>query len=393
VALTAVTTFAVFCLFWSRSFERRWPSLILGVTIGLGVLTKWTFVVFLAGPLVLAVYLALRQATRARLLNVALAAAISLLIGLPWYLTNLEALQAFLQFNRLLAAPQEGEAPVWSLESWIYYLRELMTQQMLLPFALLAVAGATLALRRCRWNSYLWMLVAWVAVGYVASTLFINKDTRYTMPYLPALALLTAIGLAQLRHVMVRRVGLALIILYALLQYTGLTVGLISRVAGMPSYIGWRAGPLAATLYAESVHIASPARTEDWQIDPILDTMMADARGRGVALPIRLLMVPTMPSFDAQTFTYARWRDQLPIEVSLVTGIVEVDSAAALEHSDYVLTKSGDLGWDFVLQDAGKLTAQLLDPASPIAAQFEHSAKFPLPDGSHALLFRHLRDE
>ena len=391
VALTAVTALAVFCLFWSASFQRRWPSLILGVVIGVGVLTKWTFIVFLLGPLAIAVYLTLRHATRARIVNMMLAGVIALVIGLPWFLTNLEPLQAFLEFNRTLAAPKEGEAAIWSAESWIYYLRELTNQQMLLPFFLLFLGGTGLTLRRCRVNVYLWMLVSWIVVGYVASTLFVNKDTRYTMPYLPALALLSAIGLVQIRQVVVRRVGLVLIVLYALVQYAGLTIGLRHYVAGMPTRIEWKLGALPVALYAEGVHIADPPRAEEWQIDAILARVMADATERGVDRPIKLLFVPTMASFDAQTFTYAVRRDRLPMDVSLVTGILTVDSDLVVAQSDYVVTKTGNLGWDFVLQDAGTLTAQLLDPASPLAAQFELIAEFPLPDDTNALLLRHVR--
>lgn len=393
VALTAVTAFAVFCLVWSQAFVRRWPSLLLGVTIGVGVLTKWTFIVFLAGPLAVAVVMTLRHATWARVINLVLAGLLSLVIGLPWFLTNLEPLQAFLEFNRLLAAPQEGEAPIWSLESWIYYFRELLNQQMLLPFTLLAMAGGVLTVRRCRVNGYVWMLLSWVAIGYVASTLFINKDTRYTMPYLPALALFTAIGLSQLRRAAVRHAWLALIVLYALVQYTGLTAGLGSRVAGMPTRIAWTLAGMPVTLYAEGVHIADPPRPEDWQIDPILDAILADAEARTVTLPLQMLMVPAMPSFDAQSFTYAKWRDRLPVEVSLVTGILAVDSERVVARSDYIVTKSGDLGWDFVLQDADTLTVQLLDAGSALAAEFELIAEFPLPDQSSALVFRHVGKE
>lgn len=226
MALVAVTAFALFCLFWSESFQRRFPSLVVGVAIGLGMLTKWTFAAFALGPLAIAVYMALRHATRARLINLVMAGLLALAIGLPWYLNNLELLKEFLQFNRFQAAPLEGEAAVWTWTSWGYYLKELLNHQLLLPFAFLFGVGTMIALRRCKPNAYLMMLLTWIVIGYVASSLFINKDVRYTMPYLPALALLSAIGLIQIRQVIVRRVTLALIVLYALVQYAGLTVGL-----------------------------------------------------------------------------------------------------------------------------------------------------------------------
>lgn len=390
LALTAMTAFAVFCLFWSDSFRRRGPALLLGAAIGVGVLCKWTFAVFLVGPLAVAVYLTLRHATRARLINLFAAGALALLIGLPWYLYNLEPLREFLAFNRFQAAPKEGEVAVWTLASWLTYLRDLLNQQLLLPFALLFALGTVLALRRCHFNSYLLMLLLWIVAGYVASTLFINKDTRYTMPYLPALALLSAIGFVQIRGLLLRRVGLALIVTYALVQYAGLTFGLSSYLPGLPTHIYWPLGQMPVTFYAETVHVASPPRAENWQLDQILAKLMDDVAGRNeLEHPIQLLVVPTTDSFDAQTFTYGVWRDRLPLEVSLVTGILEVDSESTLQRSDYVVTKSGDVGWDFVLQDAERITMELLDADSALRAEFELLAEFPLPDGSMAQLFRH----
>lgn len=390
VALTAVTTFAVFCIFWSDSFRHRLPSLVLGIAIAVGVLTKWTFIVFLLGPLAIAVYVALRHPTRARLTNLLVAGVLALAFGLPWYVNNLEPLREFLQFNRFQAAPKEGEVAVWTAASWLYYLRELLNQQVLLPLALLAGAGTLLALRRCKANAYLLMLLAWIVIGYVASTLYINKDTRYVIPYLPALALLTAIGLVHIRQVIVKRVGLALIVLYALLQYGGLTVGLSDKLAGIPQFIRWSQEPLPVTFYAESVHLAAPPRSENWQVDAILDALVADAGTLPAKAPRKqLLVVPNTNWFDAQAFTYAKWRDRLFLDVTFVTGIVEIDSASVLQQSDYVVTKSGNVGWEFALQDAAEVTAQLLDPNSALRAEFELLAEFPLPDNSTAQLFRH----
>lgn len=391
VALTAVTTFAVFCIFWSDCFRHRLPSLVLGVAIAVGVLTKWTFIVFLLGPLAIAVYVALCHPTRARLTNLLVAGVLALVLGLPWYVINLEPLREFLQFNRFQAAPKEGEVAVWTVASWLYYLRELLNQQVLLPFALLAGVGTLLALRRFKTNAHLLMLLAWIVIGYVASTLYINKDTRYVIPYLPALALLTAIGLVQIRQVMVKRVGLALIVLYALLQYAGLTVGLSDKLAGIPQFIRWSQEPLPVTLYAESVHLAGPPRSENWQVDAILDALVADAGTLPAQAPHKqLLVVPNTNWFDAQAFAYSKWRDRLFLDVTFVTGIVEIDSASVLQQSDYVVTKSGDVGWDFALQDAAEVTARLLDPNSALRAEFELLAEFPLPDNSTAQLFRHI---
>jgi hypothetical protein len=176
-----------------------------------------------------------------------------------------------------------------------------------------------------------------------------------------------------------------------------MTVGISDKVAAMPARVGWEVGGLPLTLYTESVHVASPARAENWQAEAILEAMLTDAKVRGLDLtiqsPAHVVVMPSMASFDARTFSYFQWKERLPIDVLLVTGIVERDSERALQQSDYVVTKTGDLGLAFVLQDAGKFTTQLLDPKSALSAQFEMIAQFPLPDGSKALLYRHRHDE
>jgi hypothetical protein len=234
------------------------------------------------------------------------------------------------------------------------------------------------------------MLLAWFVFGYVASTLFINKDLRYTMPYLPALGLLSAIGFVQIRQVIIRRVGLTLIILYALVQYAGLTIGLSDKVAGVPAYFGGQLGQMPFPIYTEATNLISPARAENWQLDPIFEMLLTDAKPHAdLQRPIQLLVIPSAVPFDAQAFTYVVWRDRLPVEVSRVTGIVEVDSAHMLEDSDYVVTKSGVQGLPFAVQDADKITATLLDPTSTLRAEYALLGEFALPDGSSAQLFSH----
>jgi hypothetical protein len=159
----------------------------------------------------------------------------------------------------------------------------------------------------------------------------------------------------------------------------------------MPERIEWPQEHPTVTLYSERVHIADAARSENWQIDAILDTMFEDAQ-KHIAQdrPIRLVVVPSAPHFDAQAFSYAKWRDRLYLDVALITGIVDVDSAEVLEDGDYVVTKSGAQGWEFAIQDAEEITAQLLDVDSPLRADYQLLAEFPLPDTSTAQLFRHL---
>ena len=57
-SLTALVALSIYLLVACQGFHRRWYSLLLGLTVGLGILTKWTFIAFAAGPIV---YVALRS--------------------------------------------------------------------------------------------------------------------------------------------------------------------------------------------------------------------------------------------------------------------------------------------------------------------------------------------
>lgn len=58
-AVAALAAASVVCLSLSQGFTRLWPSLLLGLFLGLGLLAKWSFGFFLGPPMVLAVLLCL----------------------------------------------------------------------------------------------------------------------------------------------------------------------------------------------------------------------------------------------------------------------------------------------------------------------------------------------
>lgn len=101
-ALTAMVTLSVYLLLTTDGFQRRGMSLLFGLSLGLGLLTKRTFAVFAVGP-VLAVVLtsgllpAFWQRLRRRPRIYWKKALVALLGGLApaaiWYLPNREAVQ------------------------------------------------------------------------------------------------------------------------------------------------------------------------------------------------------------------------------------------------------------------------------------------------------------
>ncbi len=103
-ALTALVALSLCSLLASQRFERKSWSLVLGGSLGLGLLTKQIFVVYLLGAVGVAflqaglprrLWLRLRAGPRPRWQEVGLALGGGLLLSALWYFPNREAVQAW----------------------------------------------------------------------------------------------------------------------------------------------------------------------------------------------------------------------------------------------------------------------------------------------------------
>jgi MFS family permease len=391
IPLVAMVALSIWLLLRTDYFERRGAAVICGVSLGLGMLTKWSFAVFVGGPLMIVIVRSLANGSRRRLINVILALAIGAVIAAPWYALNLRSLLALSQVQSM-SGRLEGDPAVGSWESWLYYLQGYADAQVLFLFALAFAVGllSLLMARRPRYETAL--LLIWIVLPYLAFSLFLNKDLRFTLPYLPATAVITALGLARLRP-RVRSGLIALLTLYAVVQFAGLSGGLSNRLpAGwLSSQVSVRIGPIRLPLYKEHVHIAGPPEVGNWQTQSILDAVRRSGRISLNAQPPILMVLSDVPCFDAAAFTYYALVERLPVHVQTITGIFRADNARAqILASDYIIAKTGVQGPAWTVQDASLLTTELQDSFSGLGRQFQLIGEYSLPDGTTGELYRHL---
>jgi hypothetical protein len=238
VPLLAMTACALYLLVRCEAFSARGASVAFGVACGLGLLTKWVFAFALVLPvayaLVVAVRWTLASRSWSRAVNLAGAAAATALIAGPWYASNFDNLRADAERSGFTeaAAVIEGDPPVVSPASVLWYAWNLLSNQLyLLPF-LLFVCGVVLLFRRsdaARRNLYPVLLIA---SCYVSFTLLVNKDSRYSEPMLVGVAVVATYWLDMLRP-RFRRVAVGAVVAYgAVLFYaSSFGVGLLPQDA------------------------------------------------------------------------------------------------------------------------------------------------------------------
>ncbi|MBU9888943.1 MAG: glycosyltransferase family 39 protein, partial [Candidatus Omnitrophica bacterium] len=221
IPLVGMVSLTMLLLLYTKGFSRTLWSFGAGIAMGLGLLTKQLFPVFLPGPLLYFFLNAgggvVRHSLKRKGLNLCLFLATGILIALPWYWRD-----GAVKFNQLATMVTQPivagplEFPLISVPSLTFYLKTLAQDQMGWFFCSAFVFFLILNFRKMLALPF---LLIWFTVPYVILTLLPNKFYYYTLPCLPAAALITAWGLLSLKHLVVRRGLIAFVLVWGAFHY------------------------------------------------------------------------------------------------------------------------------------------------------------------------------
>ncbi len=186
--LTAMVAVTVWLILASDRFSRLGYSSLAGAGAGLGMMTKSTFALFVAGLLTAVL---IRGGWR-NWRGVGLFAAAGLAACAPWYLAHLSEVTSLTEGAVNDATYAAQNPPRWSVRNLLWYGANGFEHQLYLPLAAALVVGLVVAKRRWRRtrSGYFPELLAGGLGGYVGMTLLTIKDPRYTLPSLVFAAVL-----------------------------------------------------------------------------------------------------------------------------------------------------------------------------------------------------------
>ena len=383
--MSAWVAVALLVLLRSRAFACRTESLLMGVTIALGMLTKWLFAGFLLFPMAVVSLRTRIWRDRERMVNLADTLLLATVGAAIWYLPNMPALVQHFAENARIGA-REGEPPVLSFQSFIYYLRLLEGYQLFGVLFLFFAVSAFFVLRQKRLCDGGFLLSA-IAGGWLVMTLLRTKDPRFTMPLLGLLAILPGAWIQSWPRGWPARAFKAALLCFVAAQAYMTNFGLrwlpqqVIIARGYQGSLAWD-----WNLYSQHYfHVLGPPRRENWPQGEILRRAAEHARGSGTELS--LAIVPDLPRFSAANFwLYAR-----------LSGIgARVDHPQSTEKGtgsfdlyNYAVMKEGDQGMPWTTSANAFLNKVILDNPRT----FELLGLYPLPDGDYVRLYcvRHAR--
>jgi hypothetical protein len=298
------------------------------------------------------------------LCNVILALATVLVVALPWYLHNAKWLFGILRSTQVSKryAPVEDLLGIRALLWYLWNMHQALSVFLVPPF----VIGVVSALVRPKGSTT--AMLCWFGGCYLPLSLLASKTPTFFMMLAPAVALLSAFWVFELRRRRCRVLLDGFLVLssgYVFLQVDWEPV----RSDGGLSSLGMS---------------AAPPVDEDWHIGNLVDLVADDCQGESAAL----LVVGDIPRFHERVFEYEALRRDYQ---GSIWGCRSAKPEGLLD-AQYVVV---------LLRGMGKPMAQLWgitpcqtwsdllrSPPEPFLANHDLLATFPLPEQSEARLFR-----
>ena len=317
--LTSMVALAMWLLVARGLGSRNW-SMAFGVVCGLGMLTKWTFALFIVLPFL--------WFARRNIRHAAVSAFAAAIVAGYWYVPQLTLMSEFLGINTADGVG-EGDPNRFSFQAIAFYVRALEGYQLFLPLFVAFLAGAFLLSRRFdpRWTP----IVFWILSGWFGLMLFQNKDPRYSVPLLPAVALITAKVFEK------KQVLLAALLPFLIFQHYLVSFG----IGPLPQTVVLMEGVAGPLTYDWNVYTQSyfglwgrPAN-ENWHIDEVLGTV-ASRDGS----PVRLGIVPDIARFDTRAFEFHVALRRQDVSVNPLWAFNE----EAISDNDFILVSEGNYG-------------------------------------------------
>jgi 4-amino-4-deoxy-L-arabinose transferase-like glycosyltransferase len=266
----AMVAIAVWALLATERFSRPRVSALAGLAVGLGMLSKETFVFFIAGVVVATALRGGRSAWR----GVAVFSAVVLVIALPWYLYELSTIhglgsEAFASSSSLSSpnVPAGIAPPRLSRANLEWYFWSFVNWQLYVPLFAFAAAGWIWTLvgfaRRRSVSRFAPELAFGAFTAWVALTETYVHDPRYSIPMALYFAVFGVGWISRLPRP-VSAVMAAVLLLVALANSLGVSFGLGSSVISTSSSTIYEQQPGTLTFYANyGLWVGPPARDGD----------------------------------------------------------------------------------------------------------------------------------
>ena len=360
--------------------NKKW-SIGFGGIVACALLTKWTAILFLIGPLGFFIIEALYQKRHDKrfqkivIQHLIFAIVTAVIIAGPWFVLHLKTIliSAHQTRNNIFSVPYEN---LWSLGNVLFYPSQVL-RTITWPLLLFSLGGSIVLYRKNR--RAFWFLLTWILVPYLLMTFVLySKESRYFLSAYPVLAF-TAASILLLEKKRIAWALCSIMVLLGVWVWSETTIGYRLFPQTFYQRIGFE-----NTVYGYGkigFGFTDPTHYHH-DIDQISASLKTDIESHypegSEVHHIDIAVVPNSMWLTAQQIQYYNVLNGLDrkntfyeFEYSLSTKVRNQDWREQIVKADYLITKTGDQGptiWGPALKEIAKEEKK---KNSEIFAQFE----------------------
>jgi hypothetical protein len=397
--LMILTIIWVFLQIKSDNFRDGRYSVPLGIVLGLGMLMKVTFPVYIIGPIFVGlISIPKIEKSKKQLLNILGHCFIVLLLGIAvmsiWYINNIISVLSN-AFNAGFgnASNNYSLGSVFDVRTLLNYWINVINNGIsfyyfviLVVFLLVEVIKHIIHIKKqaapmvnTTERTRLLIIGSWFLIPFIIFSLGVNKDIRFLLPILPALGFIIArLIMNSLNQRRRRRIAIPLLLIFPffLFGYTSLPLS-ATYIASLKPFL----------IVAPNIGYAYPPVNQIWEQLQILKWIEQDALKNNVKIDFPIGIIPNYEYFNPSNFIYFSINQNFPYQFEgFVSPAKDQTEWAAqrerLLQMDYLITKTGDQCPSFACNS--DITPMLQQGELP----FVEVAQFDLPDGSVGMVYR-----
>jgi len=366
--LTAAVMLSFWCLTVWRSEKtqkvKSWLwAIAFGISLGLALMVKQTTVFFMPIPIIWVGVTIIKRRLWGKLLQLVTSLGVMLIVCGAWYRANWLFVLTTGKRATIDSAIAENDPALNTIGAWTYYWQVLPIQVswllLIVPIVGLLLYKRSLFTEKQK-DSFGWLAVFWIG-AYFLSSVNINKDSRYALPYLPVVALFLAYGLTCFRgrwqkYIHTGTVGLAVLMMIFNLFPVG---GVAETLTKVVSPYGQHYADLTTSLPHRQV-IA-----EIIQQEPYLRSTVG--------------VLPSTSEINQHNFNYFGALENFQVYARQI-GMLKKQVRQDARSFDWFLTKTGAQG---TVPEAQALIVKAVEDSS----DFQIQKTWPLPDATNLQLY------
>jgi len=224
-SLSAMVTLGFVLLLYTENFENIKYSILFGITFGLGILTKWSYPIYIFIPCCYSLYFFFRKnfyekKNYTKIKNIVFPLFLAIITALPWYtFSRIKILiPTILMYSKI--GPVEGDPSFLSISGLTYYFNIIINDYSFFYF-IIFVISIIILIKNFKESKTKTMLLLQIVFIYIFFTFLSNKDARYILPILPIyifLALFAGEFITNLNRRKIKYLFVLIIIVFGLLQ-------------------------------------------------------------------------------------------------------------------------------------------------------------------------------